>query len=188
MIKKLLFLTILAVVCMFVGCKKSTKQENTPKAAVEFRLAHVNNYALIAQSIESQNFTPPVGYELLNYNDGAQVQKLFVSKQIEMDGKNIIKADIRTSEFTDKYNIIVTLNEEGSQNFRKITRENVGRQLVIIIDEKILIAPYIAETIKSRTLQISRDLELEEAKNIAKSLGYDDSPSFLGKLFPSIFK
>lgn len=188
MIKKLLFLTILAIVFMFVGCKKSTKQENTPKAAVEFRLVHVNNYALVSQSIEKQNFTPPVGYELLSYNNGVQVQKLFVSKQIEMDGKNIIEAYILKSQFSNKYDIIVTLNNEGAQDFRNLTRKNIGRQLVIIVDGKILIATYIAETIKSRRLQISRDLELEEAKNIAKSLGYDDSPSFLGKLFPSIFK
>ena len=188
MIRKLLFFAIIAIAFMIVGCKKSNQQENISKVAVEFRLVHYNNDELISKLNNQHDFIPPVGYELLDYKDGKQIQKLLVSKQIEMDGKNIINARIKKSEFTDKYDVIITLNADGTRKFHKVTQQNVGRHLAIIVDGRILCAPTIMEPINSPQLQISGgNLELEEAKNIAKSLGYDNS-TFCSNFFSEIFE
>ncbi|MBE6404333.1 MAG: hypothetical protein E7039_11600 [Lentisphaerae bacterium] len=191
MITNLLFFAVIVVVFMNAGCEKSNNQENISKnagceksnkrenisqAAVEFRLVHLNNHELISQLNNQQGFIPPDGYELLDYKmDGKQIEKLLVRKQIEIDGKNIVKARIERSEYTGKYDVIITLNEDGKRKFHKITQQNVGRQLAVIVDGRILCAPVISTPINSPHLQISgSNLDLEEAKNIAKSLGYDD--------------
>jgi len=65
--------------------------------------------------------------------------------------------------------IVVTLSfkEEGSGTFEDITRENIGEQLTIVLDEEIKSAPFLNVVITGGDAVIEGINGLEEAKDIA---------------------
>jgi protein-export membrane protein SecD len=65
--------------------------------------------------------------------------------------------------------IVVTLSfkEEGSGTFEDITRENIGEQLTIVLDEEIKSAPFLNTVITGGDAVIEGINSLEEAKDIA---------------------
>lgn len=65
--------------------------------------------------------------------------------------------------------IVVTLSfkEEGSGTFEDITRENIGEQLTIVLDEEIKSAPFLNAVITGGDAVIEGINSLDEAKDIA---------------------
>jgi hypothetical protein len=57
-------------------------------------------------------------------------------------------ADIRRS-------LDIELGKEAAKKFEKITRDNIGRKLMVVLDNKILIAPTIREPITVGKIMIS---------------------------------
>jgi len=60
-----------------------------------------------------------------------------------------------------------TLNSEGARRFRRVTGQNVGRALAIILDERVVSAPRIAGRIPSGRGQITGAFTDEEARDLA---------------------
>lgn len=60
-----------------------------------------------------------------------------------------------------------TLTDEGRVKFADITTNNTGRQLAVVIDEKVRSAPNIREPITGGSAQISGSFTQQEAKDIA---------------------
>lgn len=59
------------------------------------------------------------------------------------------------------------LTDEGRVKFANITTKNTGRQLAVVIDEKVRSAPNIREPITGGSAQISGSFTQQEAKDIA---------------------
>ncbi len=62
------------------------------------------------------------------------------------------------------------LNSEGSRVFEDITRENVGEQLAIVLDERVESAPVIQQEITGGQGVITGDFTEQEAKDLATVL------------------
>ena len=62
------------------------------------------------------------------------------------------------------------LNSKGANDFAKITRENVGKQLAIMLDNKEQSAPRINSEINGGSGSISGRFTMEEANNLANLL------------------
>ncbi|GAB4333280.1 MAG: protein translocase subunit SecDF [Desulfobulbaceae bacterium] len=63
--------------------------------------------------------------------------------------------------------VSLTLTGEGKDLFAKITEQNVGKRLAIILDEVVRSAPVIRERILGGNAQISGSFTLEEARDLA---------------------
>jgi SecD/SecF fusion protein len=79
---------------------------------------------------------------------------------------------IRTArmEIGGRYNepyVALTFNDRGARLFEKITTENVGRQLAIILDDIVQSAPVIQERIAGGRAQITGNFTPEEANDLA---------------------
>jgi len=61
-------------------------------------------------------------------------------------------------------------NARGARRLAHITQENVGRPFAIVLDDAVLSAPVIREPITGGSLQISGNLTVQEASNIAMLL------------------
>ncbi len=61
----------------------------------------------------------------------------------------------RDKHFSDKYYIEATINKTAAQRFTKATKENVGKKIAIIINDKLLSAPVINSEITGRKVHIS---------------------------------
>jgi len=91
---------------------------------------------------------------------------LVVDKNILLTGEEI--SDARPS-FDDNNQAYVTLafNSRGSRIFDRITAENVGKRMAIVLDGKIYSAPVIRERITGGQASISGDFTTSEAQDLA---------------------
>ena len=64
---------------------------------------------------------------------------------------------------------VVTLqfNEDGAKKFADLTARNVGRQIAILLDGKVLTAPRVSEPITGGNAQITGSKDAKEAEHLA---------------------
>ena len=105
------------------------------------------------------------GVEKIPYEDGSKED--FVSKRIILSGENLLDAQPRMNNQTNETVVSFTLDRVGSKRFGKATSANIGRQLAIILDDKIISAPVIRDTIASGSGQISGGFTFQSATDLA---------------------
>jgi preprotein translocase subunit SecD len=89
-----------------------------------------------------------------------------LEKQVLMDGSSIKRAAVQTDQF-GKPEVVFSLSVEGAQQFLKVTEENVGRRLAIVLDGKILSMPLIRERIPGGQVRITGDFTMKDAQDQA---------------------
>src|ERR1043166_9542415 len=139
-------------------------------AFLEFRLVHEDNNKLL-----QENMIPP-SYELMKEPKvGKDGQKGFLPYIVSktpipnLSGKNVKSAGIGRDNF-NKPEIIFSLDGDGAVAFEKVTSENVGRMLAIILDGELYSAPVIKGPIPGGHGSITGDFTEEEARNLAAIL------------------
>lgn len=70
----------------------------------------------------------------------------------------------------------VTLNSLGSSHFERATRENVGKCLAIVVDDKVYSAPRVNSEITGGRLQITGGFSKEEAQELSSVFRYESLP------------
>ncbi len=93
-------------------------------------------------------------------------EKILLKKKASLTGKDLKDAQVGFDSLGLSY-VLVRFNSQGAKAFAKLTEENVGRRLAIILDGKIKSAPVIKEPILSGEAQITGDFTPTEAKDLA---------------------
>ena len=101
--------------------------------------------------------------ELISEND----DKLNVSKRIIMSGENLIDAQPNINNQNNEPTVSFTLDRLGAQKFGRVTTDNVGKRLAIVLDDEIVSAPTINEAITSGNGMISGNFSFQEATDLA---------------------
>ena len=73
--------------------------------------------------------------------------------------------------------VSMKMNAEGAQKWAKITEENVGKSIAIVLDNLVYSAPNINERIAGGSSQISGNFTLDEAKDLANILQAGSLPA-----------
>ena len=94
-------------------------------------------------------------------------EKLNVSKRIVMSGENLIDAQPNFNNQSNQPTVAFTLDRMGAQKFGRVTTDNVGKRLAIVLDGKIISAPSINEAITSGSGIISGNFSFQEATDLA---------------------
>lgn len=92
--------------------------------------------------------------------------KVDVEDEVLMSGDAVDDARVSVDP-TQGVEVSLRLTSEGGKIFRKITSENVGRNLAIILDNKIYSSPRINETIGGGQASISGGFTVDEARELA---------------------
>jgi SecD/SecF fusion protein len=147
---------------------ESAKVQIKRAAFLEFRLVHPNNDELVKQGVIEP------GYELLTIKrkqrNGAEINEpVLVKRHAEMTGSGI-KSAIVVRDDLGKPQINFELDADGAEKFSKITRENTGRRLAIVLDGALYSDPRINEPIDMGRGQITGNFELKEALDVAHAL------------------
>jgi preprotein translocase subunit SecD len=110
---------------------------------------------------------PPPGDEILYGQPQAGGRTPYlVEKQILMQGDVVTDARVRPGgKFEGNY-VSVELDARGAQIFDALTSENVGRKLVIALDNTVYSDPTIRERIPGGHVQITGRFSLQEAHNL----------------------
>ncbi|MDO8518117.1 MAG: protein translocase subunit SecD, partial [bacterium] len=72
--------------------------------------------------------------------------------------------------------VLITFNAEGTKLFADITNKNVGHELAIFLDGKVLSTPVVQEKIENGSAVISGSFTPQEAKDLATNLNLGALP------------
>jgi len=127
-------------------------------AFLEFRLVEEDEQKL-KSALEGKILE---GYELVHLEE----RPLLLYKESSITGADL--ADAKSGFDSSMLpNVSLRLNSGGTKKFAKITRENVGKRLAIVLDGKVKSAPVIKEPIPSGNAEISGKFNVQEAKDLA---------------------
>ncbi len=91
-------------------------------------------------------------------------------KPIGLTGKDLEKARLDFDPNTGKPRVAISFNPEGAKTFAKVTKENTGKRLAILLDNKVVTAPVISTPIIGGQAVITGQFTVEEAKNLSIQL------------------
>jgi protein-export membrane protein SecD len=112
-----------------------------------------------------KNDEPSFGSEKLSFEDSSE--ELIVSKRIILSGDNLVDANPRMDNQSNQTVVSFTLDRVGAKKFGQATTSGVGKRLAIVLDNKIISAPIIRESIVSGSGQISGDFTFQTATDLA---------------------
>ncbi len=151
--------------------KTSTREQLQRVAYLEFRMVHPRNEEEILK-MTSPKASPPAGYQLMLLEEkkrksGVSEEKLLIKVKPELVGKQIIRAVAMQNP--GGYEVSFELSSDGGEIFRKVTRENIGHRLAIVLDGKLISAPTINGEIGAHG-QITGNFDYVEASDLASAL------------------
>ncbi len=95
------------------------------------------------------------------------VRPILLEKQILMTGEMVKNAQVRISnQFNEPY-VSIDFTSRGGRVFAKLTEENVGKRMAIVLDGVVRSAPVIREKILGGSAQISGSFTHEDAADLA---------------------
>ena len=108
--------------------------------------------------------------------DGGQAQVQEVLVPTELTGADVASADVIFSQVDGSPAVGIEFTPEGAKKFEKLTEENVGKNLPILLDGSVISAPVVQEKITGTSAQISGSFTLEQAKQIAIQINAGSLP------------
>ena len=141
------------VIVGFLGC--CFAQEKKETVSVQFRLGE----------------TEP-GPGLKEMSVPGSDRKVYLHDRVELSNEDIASASVRMNENGPVKGPIIemTFTEVGGEMLRRVTRENIGKILAIVVDGKVLSAPVITSEIGGGKGVITGTFTMDEAKRIADGL------------------
>jgi SecD/SecF fusion protein len=148
--------------------KDVVRQTLARPGMLTFRLVHPASDDLISKGVMEPE------YEFLTRKDHMlngtdRIEQVLVSKHVEMTGSSI-KSALAVRDNGGEPQIDFELTSDGAAQFAKLTRDNIGRRLAIILDGKLYSAPVIRTAIEGGRGQISGNFQPAEAQDIARVL------------------
>ena len=144
--KKLIYILFLFT---FFSCTEN--RTNTEILAFELRLAQTEPDSTLQK--------------MVFYNTD---KTFFVHDSVYLTNKEIVSTDIIDWQTQPK--VHVRLNEAGRKNFAEFTKNYVGKNAAMIVDNKLMSAPRIQAQITKGELLIVGFFDHEEAQSIAKGI------------------
>ncbi len=113
-------------------------------------------------------------WEVKPFDDNEELYKLVALKSKKgkpaLSGDVVTEARDETDPSTGQWEISMSMNAEGAQKWARITKENIGNQIAIILDGYVYSSPVVNQEISGGRSSISGDFTQEEAKDLANIL------------------
>lgn len=87
-----------------------------------------------------------------------------------LTGRYLKKSEVAFDNTTYKSLVTLQFNDEGAKIFEDLTTKNVGKPLAIYIDQQLISAPTVQESISGGRAQITGDFTADEAQKLARNL------------------
>ncbi len=136
---------------------------------LDFFLVHPNSPELVAHGV-----VPP-GYKTMPLEEmrggTRMVEQLVVKEQPEPEFKgSVVQSAAGGRDNLGRRVINFTFKPEAAAAFAKLTRENVGPRLAIVVDGRALWAPVIRAPITAGSGQLTGHFTAAEAEDLARAL------------------
>ena len=158
---KKFFLLIVTSLFVFSGFARD-------KSSLKFRLVYDGPY------IDLENQSVPEGFEAIRILKGMKETTVLVEKNVQLDGTHIQNFKLAQDMFGYP-NINFTLDDEGTQIFAKLTRENIRKEILLEMDGIAILSAVIREEITGGQVAISGVNNLNLIKIIKDNFECEDS-------------
>ncbi len=94
-----------------------------------------------------------------------------------LDGEVITDANADFGQFSATANVNMRMNSEGSKTWARLTKENIGKCIAIVLDDYVYSYPRVNNEITGGNSQITGDFTPQEAKDLANVLKSGKMPA-----------
>lgn len=109
----------------------------------------------------------PEGYEYKTTSDArGRTESLLLQKEPVLTGDKLMNANVAFDQYGQPI-VELQLDSEGAKIFDRVTFQNIGKRLAIVLDGKVHSAPVIRDRIPNGRAQISGSFSAEEASDLA---------------------
>lgn len=113
--------------------------------------------------------TVPDGYEykeMKSEKGGMGMTQILLHKDAALTGEHLTNASVSFDSYGQP-NVQLQFDKEGAKVFDKVTFQNVGKQLAIVLDGRVYSAPVIRDRIPNGQAVISGNFSPQEASDLA---------------------
>ena len=115
--------------------------------------------------------------------DDANSLYQLVALKAQRDGRPSLEGDVITdaradfSQISAYANVSMSMNAEGAKAWQRITKENIGKSVAIVLDGFVYSFPTVQNEIAGGNSQITGNFTVEEAKDLANTLKSGKMPA-----------
>ena len=115
--------------------------------------------------------------------DEAETFYQLVALKAQRDGRASLEGDVITdakadfSQFSAYANVSMSMNAEGAKAWQRITKDNIGKSIAIVLDGYVYSFPTVQNEIAGGNSQITGNFTVEEAKDLANTLKSGKMPA-----------
>ena len=139
--------------------------------------AQINKYFAMPQikQLFPREFQPKWAVKASEYFEGDNIFELVAIKASSRDGKapldggSVSDASVQYGN-NGEIHVSMTMNAEGANTWARLTRDNVGKQIAIVLDGMVYSYPNVINEITGGNSQITGNFTLEEAEDLANVL------------------
>ena len=106
-----------------------------------------------------------------------------VALKAQRDGRPSLEGDVITdaradfSQMSAYANVSMSMNAEGAKKWQRITKDNIGKSVAIVLDSYVYSFPTVQNEIAGGNSQITGNFTVEEAKDLANTLKSGKMPA-----------
>ena len=140
--------------------------------------ATVNRYLAIAQDVLPQGFKGMWSVKPSEFVQGANVYELVAIKATSRDGKAPLdggavtdaRIELNGQQQGGAPSVSMSMNADGAGKWARLTRDNVGKQIAIVLDGLVYSYPNVLNEITGGNSSITGNFDLQEAEDLANVL------------------
>ncbi|GMQ25797.1 protein translocase subunit SecDF [Algoriphagus sp. oki45] len=122
------------------------------------------------------------GVKPVTAEDGTEIIELYAVKTARGSDEAPLEGDVvtdarQTLDQTSRPAVSMQMNAEGARKWRKLTSENVGRRIAVVLDDYVYTAPVVNGEIPNGQSEISGNFSLQEAQDLANILKSGSLPA-----------
>ncbi|MCP3658935.1 MAG: protein translocase subunit SecD [Bacteroidetes bacterium] len=114
---------------------------------------------------------------------GEEIMTLYPIEKTKRGNKALLEGDVVTNAQqsfepgTSRPTVSMQMNVRGSRIWKKVTRESIGKQIAIVLDDRVYSAPVVNDEIPNGSSAISGNFTIDEAKDLANILKAGSLPA-----------
>ncbi len=145
--------------------------------------AQINNYLSTKQVKEILPRDLQMRWTVKAIDEGGEIFQLIAIKVASRDGRAPLEGDVITdaradfSQTSAYANVSMTMDQEGSKTWARMTKDNIGKSIAISLDGYIYSFPTVNTEISGGSSQITGNFTVEEAKDLANTLNSGKMPA-----------
>ena len=115
--------------------------------------------------------------------DEAGTYYQLIALKAQRDGRASLEGDVITdaradfSQISAYANVSMSMNAEGAKAWQRITKDNIGKSIAIVLDGYVYSFPTVQSEIAGGNSQITGNFTVEEAKDLANTLKSGKMPA-----------